>query len=97
MCNGFRSYVFIPSSIEQSKVVGTTVYGSQVVAVEDPYDDVNRPYSEIASSYPWGFVNIYLNNEDIRFLDKEKTPVRDGDQVSIIPAIAGGASLLLPG
>lgn len=37
------------------------------------------------------FINIYLNNEDIRFLDREKTPVKDGDLVSIIPAIAGGA------
>lgn len=36
------------------------------------------------------FVNIYLNDEDIRFLDKEKTRVKEGDEVSIIPAIAGG-------
>lgn len=36
------------------------------------------------------FVNIYLNDEDVRFLQGEQTPVKDGDQVSIIPAIAGG-------
>lgn len=36
------------------------------------------------------FVNIYLNDEDVRFLQCENTPVKDGDQVSIIPAIAGG-------
>ncbi|MBM3253381.1 MAG: MoaD/ThiS family protein [Candidatus Omnitrophica bacterium] len=36
------------------------------------------------------FVNIYLNEEDIRFLNKEETPLKDGDEVSIIPAIAGG-------
>lgn len=36
------------------------------------------------------FVNIYLNEEDIRFLKAEETEVRDGDEVSIIPAIAGG-------
>jgi len=36
------------------------------------------------------FVNIYLNDEDIRFLQAEDTPVKDGDEVSIIPAIAGG-------
>jgi len=36
------------------------------------------------------FVNIFLNDEDIRFLNKEATPVKDGDEVSIIPAIAGG-------
>jgi molybdopterin synthase sulfur carrier subunit len=37
------------------------------------------------------FVNIYLNEEDIRFLQGEATAVKSGDQVSIVPAIAGGA------
>ncbi|MFA4829221.1 MAG: MoaD/ThiS family protein [Thermodesulfovibrionales bacterium] len=36
------------------------------------------------------FVNIYVNEEDIRFLKAEDTTVKDGDEVSIIPAIAGG-------
>jgi len=36
------------------------------------------------------FVNIYLNEEDIRFLKQESTPLKDGDEVSIVPAIAGG-------
>ena len=36
------------------------------------------------------FVNIYVNDEDIRFLSAEKTKLKDGDSVSIIPAIAGG-------
>jgi molybdopterin synthase sulfur carrier subunit len=36
------------------------------------------------------FVNIYLNDEDIRFLEGKSTAVKDGDEVSIIPAIAGG-------
>ena len=36
------------------------------------------------------FVNVYVNNEDIRFEQNEETPVKDGDEVSIIPAIAGG-------
>ena len=36
------------------------------------------------------FVNIYVNEEDIRFLKGESTPLKDGDEVSIIPAIAGG-------
>lgn len=36
------------------------------------------------------FVNIYVNEEDIRFLQAEQTLVKDGDEVSIIPAIAGG-------
>lgn len=37
------------------------------------------------------FVNIYVNEEDIRFLKAEETTVKDGDEVSIVPAIAGGA------
>ncbi|HDL64498.1 MAG TPA: MoaD/ThiS family protein, partial [Proteobacteria bacterium] len=36
------------------------------------------------------FVNIYVNDEDIRFLQRENTPLQDRDRVSIIPAIAGG-------
>ncbi len=36
------------------------------------------------------FVNVYVNEEDIRFLKMESTPIKDGDEVSIIPAIAGG-------
>lgn len=36
------------------------------------------------------FVNIYLNDEDIRFLQHEQTEAKDGDEVSIVPAIAGG-------
>ena len=36
------------------------------------------------------FVNVYVNEEDIRFLQDKETPLKDGDEVSIIPAIAGG-------
>ena len=36
------------------------------------------------------FINIYVNDEDIRFLDNEKTVIKPGDKVVIIPAIAGG-------
>jgi sulfur-carrier protein len=36
------------------------------------------------------FVNVYLNDEDIRFAQGKSTPVKDGDEVSVIPAIAGG-------
>jgi len=36
------------------------------------------------------FVNVFLNDEDIRFLQESQTPVKSGDEVSIVPAIAGG-------
>ena len=41
---------------------------------------------------PRRFINIYINEEDIRFLEGEKTIVKDGDEISIIPAIAVGMS-----
>lgn len=37
------------------------------------------------------FINIYVNDEDIRFLNKEDTVLKDGDAISIVPAIAGGS------
>jgi len=36
------------------------------------------------------FLNFYVNSEDIRFLDGAQTPLEDGDEVSIVPAVAGG-------
>jgi molybdopterin synthase sulfur carrier subunit len=36
------------------------------------------------------FLNVYVNSEDIRFLDNQATPLNDGDEVSIVPAVAGG-------
>jgi molybdopterin synthase sulfur carrier subunit len=36
------------------------------------------------------FVNVYVNQEDIRFLDGDKTALKDGDEVAIVPALAGG-------
>jgi MoaD family protein len=37
------------------------------------------------------FVNVYVNDEDVRFLGAEKTPLNDGDSVTVLPAVAGGA------
>src|SRR3954462_9225891 len=57
---GLRSYVFIPSNLEQGKVVTTSVYGGNVVAIEGNYDDVNRLCAELASIYDWAFVNVNM-------------------------------------
>lgn len=38
------------------------------------------------------FVNVYLNDDDVRYLQKEATAVKDGDSISIVPSIAGGCS-----
>ncbi|TAF11325.1 MAG: MoaD/ThiS family protein [Nostocales cyanobacterium] len=39
---------------------------------------------------PRRFLNLYVNSEDIRFLQHTETPLKDGDEVSIVPAVAGG-------
>ena len=41
------------------------------------------------------FVNLYVNDEDIRYLQKEETAVKDGDNISIVPSIAGGTSIFM--
>jgi threonine synthase len=55
---GLDSYVFIPSDLEEPKVVGTAVYGTNLVAVKGNYDDVNRLCAEVAGEYGWAFVNV---------------------------------------
>lgn len=57
---GLTSYVLIPADLEQSKVLGSLVYGTNVIGIHGPYDQVNRLCSEIAGKYGWGFVNVNL-------------------------------------
>jgi threonine synthase len=57
---GLRSYVFIPADLEQGKVVTTSVYGGNVVAINGNYDDVNRLCAELAGLYEWAFVNVNM-------------------------------------
>jgi len=58
--SGLQSYIFIPKDLEQSKIVGTSIYDTNLVEVNGHYDDVSRLCSEIAGSFGWGFVNINL-------------------------------------
>ena len=57
---GLKSYVLIPSDLEQGKVLGSLIYGTQVIGINGAYDQVNRLCSEIAGKYGWGFVNVNL-------------------------------------
>ncbi len=52
------AYVFIPADLEEAKITACSIYGPTVVAIDGDYDAVNRLCSEIASIYPWAFVNI---------------------------------------
>jgi threonine synthase len=55
---GLDSYVFIPSDLEEQKVLATGVYGTHLVAVRGTYDDVNRLCTELSAEREWAFVNV---------------------------------------
>lgn len=57
---GLDSCVFVPFDLEQGKILGTLVYGTNLIGVRGSYDEVNRLCSEIAQNLEWGFVNINL-------------------------------------
>jgi threonine synthase len=57
---GLKSYVFIPSDLEQGKVVNSLVYGANVIAINGHYDEVNRLCAEIAGKFGWAFVNVNM-------------------------------------
>jgi threonine synthase len=57
---GLKAWVFIPADLEPAKVLGTRVYGANVVRIKGNYDQVNRLCSQITEKLPWGFVNVNL-------------------------------------
>jgi threonine synthase len=57
---GLESYVFIPSDLEEQKILATGVYGTNLVAVKGNYDDVNRLCTELSGEHDWAFVNINM-------------------------------------
>ncbi|HWY76268.1 MAG TPA: threonine synthase, partial [Verrucomicrobiae bacterium] len=57
---GLRAYVFIPSDLEQGKIVNSLIYGAQVIAIKGHYDEVNRLCAEIAGKFGWAFVNVNM-------------------------------------
>jgi threonine synthase len=57
---GFKAWIFIPSDLEPAKILGTQVFGAELVRINGSYDHVNRLCSQIADEHPWGFVNVNL-------------------------------------
>jgi threonine synthase len=55
---GLESYVFVPADLEEQKILATGVYGTNLVAVNGNYDDVNRLCTELSHERPWAFVNV---------------------------------------
>jgi MoaD family protein len=82
-----RQYVGKQASVE---VPGTTV-GEAMNALVAQHPDLRKHlYTEEGKLR--AFVNLYVNDEDIRYLQKEATALKDGDNISIVPSIAGGAA-----
>jgi molybdopterin synthase sulfur carrier subunit len=87
--------VLIPTPLQkltngapEVKAEGANV-GEVVAALEGQFPGIKERLCDDSGKLR-RFVNVYLNNEDIRFLENEETAVKDGDELSIIPAIAGG-------
>lgn len=90
--------VHIPTPMRQH-TDGQAVVESQGGTVEELLGNLGQKYPGLVgrvfdNGQVRRFVNLYLNDEDVRYLDNLKTPVKDGDEMSIIPAGAGGASSL---
>jgi molybdopterin converting factor small subunit len=81
-----RQFVEKQDSVEVS---GSTV-GELLTGLTAKYQDLRRHlYTDEGKIR--SFVNVYVNDEDIRYLGKDATPVTDADTVSIVPSIAGGS------
>jgi threonine synthase len=57
---GLNSYVFVPSDLEEQKLLATGIYGTNLVGIRGTYDDVNRLCTELSQTHPWAFVNVNL-------------------------------------
>lgn len=74
---------------EEIVVVNAPTVGEAIVELETRFPEIKKRILDETGEVR-RFVNVYVNEEDIRFLQNQKTPLKDGDEISIIPAIAGG-------
>ena len=72
---GLETYVFIPSDLEEQKVLATGVYGPNLVKIRGNYDDVNRLCTELSGERDWAFVNVNMRPYYARGLEDRR--VRD--------------------
>ena len=80
-----RQYVDRKDSVEAEGATVGEVLGSLTTAHPDLRKQIYTDEGKLRS-----FVNVYLNDEDIRYLEKDKTAVSAADVLSIVPSIAGG-------
>lgn len=78
----------LTDNLDTVEVEGATV-GALITAIEERYPGIGERLLDAQGNIR-RFVNVYVNGEDVRFLQDKETPVKSGDEVSIVPAIAGG-------
>jgi len=71
------------------KTSHTATIGAAITELQSRYPGIQERLTD-ENGEVRRFVNVYVNEEDIRFLQNQQTPLKDGDEISIIPAIAGG-------
>ena len=86
--------IHIPTPMRQH-TEGKAVVEASGTTVQTLLDDLGRKYPAVTQRlFDNGrvrqFINLYLNDEDIRYLDNLATPVKDGDELAVVPAVAGG-------
>ena len=74
---------------EELVQVAATTVGGAIAELQTRYPGIKERLTDESGGVR-RFVNVYVNEEDIRFLQNQDTALRDGDEISIIPAIAGG-------
>jgi molybdopterin converting factor small subunit len=74
---------------EEIVLVNATTVGAAIAELQGRFPGIQERLTDDAGSVR-RFVNVYVNEEDIRFLQNQDTALKDGDEISIIPAIAGG-------
>ncbi|MGA7219062.1 MAG: threonine synthase [Candidatus Sulfotelmatobacter sp.] len=95
---GLKAWIFIPSDLEPAKILGTQVFGANVVRIAGNYDQVNRLCSQIAEERRWGFVNVNLRpyysegSKTVGFEIAEQLGWRLPDNV-VVP-MAGGSLII---
>jgi adenylyltransferase/sulfurtransferase len=93
--------ILIPTPLRQYtgkqdsvSVSGATV-GEAISALTSQYPDLRRQLLTEEGKVR-SFVNVYLNDEDVRYLSKDATPTAEGDTISLVPSIAGGSAVAAP-